>query len=117
MRDHKLSSLGNLLGGALSRYGIGERVVAAQIVASANELLDELLPPGHRLEVQVVSFKLGELVLMCKSPTVKYVAEGMTKQLGRRLEERFPDQTFKKIVCIFKPFKATDDEWYNTEAV
>lgn len=116
MRDHKLSSLGNLLGGALSRHGIGERVQAAQIVASANELLSELM--GRQAEeVRAISYKLAELVLACKTPTARYAAEGLTKTLGRKLEERYPSQTFKKITCRLKTGIATDDEWYNTDTV
>jgi hypothetical protein len=113
MRDHKLSSLGNLLGGALSRHGIGERVIAAQIVASANELLGQMLTPEQRGEVQAMSYKASELLLICKTPTARYTAEGLAKSLGRKLEEEFPTQTFKKIACMFKPGKANDDEWYN----
>ncbi|MDQ5952642.1 MAG: hypothetical protein QG626_771 [Patescibacteria group bacterium] len=112
MRDHKLSSLGNLLGGALSRHGIGERVQAAQIVAKANDLLREAM--GKQAdEVQAVSFKLSELVLACKTPTARYAAEGQVRNLARRLEEAFPTQTFKKIVCRLKSGVANDDEWYN----
>lgn len=117
MRENKLSSLGNLLGGALSRHGIGERVVAAQIVAGANELLRELLTPEQRGEVQAVSFKDDELLLACKTPTARYAAEGFAKTLGRKLEEKFPNQTFRKVVCVFKTGKANDDEWYNGSTV
>ncbi|MEK7183301.1 MAG: hypothetical protein AAB776_01560 [Patescibacteria group bacterium] len=113
MRDHKLNSLGNLLGGALSRHGIGERVIAAQIVATANELLVGMLTYEQRDEVQAVSFKSSELLLVCKTPTARYAAEGLAKSLGRKLEEDYPSQTFKKIVCVFKSGKASDDEWYN----
>jgi len=117
MRNHKLNSLGNLLGGALSRHGIGERVVAAQIVASANELLATLLTPDQNREVQAVSFKASELLLVCKTPTARYAAEGLAKSLGRKLEEEYPSQTFRKIVCVFKSGKANDDEWYNGATV
>ena len=113
MRDYKLNSLGNLLGGALSRHGIGERVIAAQIVASANELLTDMLAPGPRSEVQAISYKNAELLIVCKTPTARYAAEGLIKSLGRQLEVEFPSQTFKKIICLFKPLKANDDEWYN----
>ena len=117
MRDHKLSSLGNLLGNALARHGIGERVVAAQIVASANELLKGLLTRDQVGEVQAVSFKNSELLLVCKTPTARYAAEGLTKALARKLEEGYPDQTFRKIACVFKAGKANDDEWYNGTTV
>ena len=117
MRDNNLSSLGNLLGGALARHGIGERVIAAQIVASANELLHEMLTQDQRGEVQAVSFKSDELLLACKTPTARYAAEGLAKTLGRKLEEKYPNQTFKKIVCVFKSGKVSDDEWYNGATV
>ena len=116
MRDHKLNSLGNLLGGTLSRYGIGERVQAAQIVASANELLGGLM--GKQAEdIKAMSYKDSELVLACKSPTARYAAEGLTKKLGRQLEERYPSQTFSKITCRLKTGSDTDDEWYNGATV
>ena len=117
MRDHKLSSLGNLLGGALSRHGIGERVIAAQIVASANELLAGMLTAEQKTEVQAISFKGSELLLVCKTPTARYAAEGLARQLGRKLEEEYPSQTFRKVVCVFKSGKANDDEWYNGATV
>jgi hypothetical protein len=117
MRNHKLNSLSNLLSGALSRHGIGERVIAAQIVASANELLGEMMTPTQRGEVQVVSFKGSELLIACKTPTARYAAEGLTKALGRKLEQEYPSQTFRKIVCLFKSGKANDDEWYNSATV
>lgn len=113
MRDHKLSSLSNLLGGTLSRYGIGERVVAAQIVSTANELLVELM--GRQAEdIHVLSYKDGQLEIACKSPTARYAAEGMTKTLARKLEERYPNQTFRTVDCRLKTGAASDDEWYNS---
>lgn len=117
MRDYKLSALGNLLGGALSRHGIADRVVAAQIVASANELLTTMFTPLQRAEIQAISYKASELVLACKTPTARYAAEGMARALGRKLEEHYPDQTFRKITCVFKSLQANDDEWYNSGAV
>ena len=117
MADKKLSSLGNLLGGALARHGIGERVVAAQIVSSTNELLKELLTRDQWGEVQAVSYRNSELLLACKTPTARYAAEGLAKALGRKLEEKYPNQTFRKIVCVFKAGKAGDDEWYNGATV
>lgn len=117
LRDSKPSSLGNLLQGALSRHGIGERVLAAQIVAKANELLAEFLTPVQRGEVQAVSFRANELLLACKTPTARYAAEGLTKRLGRKLEEIYPNQTFRKITCVFKNASTNDDEWYNGATV
>jgi hypothetical protein len=113
MRDHKLSSLGNLLGGALSRHGIGERVMAAQIVATANELIAGLLPAGEQRAVRVTSYKNGELTVACKTPAARYVIEGQSKAICRRLEEKYPNQTFKILQCRLKPSEASDEEWYN----
>jgi hypothetical protein len=113
MRDHKLSSLGNLLGGALSRHGIGERVVAAQIVTSANELLRTFMPATEHLAVRVTSFRGGELRVACKTPAARYVVEGIAKNLCRRLEEEYPNQTFKGVQCRLQPSQANDEEWYN----
>jgi hypothetical protein len=101
----------------LARHGIGERVVAAQIVASANELLSQMLTPEQRGEVQAVSFKGSELLLACKTPAARYMAEGMAKTLGRKLEEEYPNQTFRKVVCVFRNQRANDDEWYNGATV
>lgn len=115
MRDHKLSSLGNLLGGALSRHGIGERVLAAQIVATANELLAELLPALERGSSQVISYKQQELIVACRTPTARYAVEGLARALGRKLEEVYPAQSFKKIRAVLRSGKPSEDEWYNTE--
>lgn len=117
MRDNKLSSLGNLLGGALARHGIGERVMAAQIVSSANDVLADLLTPDQRGEVEAVSYRSSELLLACKTPAARYAAEGLAKALSKKLEEEFPNQTFRKVTCVFKTGRASDDEWYNGTTV
>lgn len=116
MYDRKLSSLSHLLGGSLTRYGISERVLAARIVTRANELLQEFM--GRQADdVRVLSFKDQELILACGNATARYAAEGLAKKLARRLEEQFPDQTFKKISCRLNTRLTSDDEWYNGTAV
>ncbi len=117
MRDHKLSPLGQLLGGSLARYGIGERVTAAQIVTSANKLLQEILTADQAREVVAVSFKSSELCLACKTPTARFAAEGLAKTLSHKLEELYPEQTISRIICVFRTPKATEDEWYNDMSV
>ncbi len=117
MREYKLSSLSHLLGGSLARHGIGDRVLSAQIVASANQLLTELLHSDQRGEVQAVSYKASELLLACKTPTARYAAEGLIKIIARKLEEKYPDQTFRKVICVFRNGKANDDEWYNSASL
>lgn len=116
MYDRKLSSLNNLLDGTLSRYGIGGRVLAAQIVTSANDILAELMGQQAN-DVRVQSFKDHELIIGCKNATARYAAEGLTKRLARKLEEKFPDQTFTKISCRLDTRSTSDDEWYNGMAV
>lgn len=113
MREHKLSSLGNLLGGALSRHGIGERVAAAQIVASAKQLVAAWLPGVASDEIRVVSYKHGELQLTCKSPAARHAVEGLAKKLCRQLEADYPDQTFKAVSCRLGVGQANDEQWYN----
>lgn len=113
MQKKGLASLGNLLTGALARHGIGERVTAAQVVAQANELLANLLVPEQRGEIAVVSYKQSELLVACKTPAARYVAEGLAKILTRKLEERFPDQYIKRVQCVFRTGASNDDEWYN----
>jgi hypothetical protein len=113
MQKKGLASLGNLLTGALARHGIGERVTAAQVVAYANELLPSLLATQQRGEITVLSYKQSELLVACKTPAARYVAEGLAKNLTRKLEERFPDQYIKHVQCVFRSSTANDDEWYN----
>lgn len=111
-----LSSLGNLLEGALSRHGIGIQVVAAQIVSQANELLFELLPEQARAEVRTESYRTNELVIACKNAPARYVTEKIEEQLMKRLEERFPRLTLKTVTYRLKPH-LFEDGWYNSHTV
>ncbi len=117
MPEKKLAALGNLLGGALVRHGIQHRIEAAQIVATTNELLRDLLRADQQVEIQAVSFKDSELLLACKTPSARYAAEGLTNILTQSLESRYPGQTIRRIHCVFRTGKASDDEWYNGASI
>lgn len=111
-----LSSLGNLLEGALSRHGIGIQVVAAQVVSHANDLLIELLPEHARADVRVESYRSNELILACKNAPARYAAEKVEEQLTLKLEEKFPRLTLKSVLYRLKPH-IFEDGWYNSHTV
>ncbi len=111
-----LSSLGNLLEGALSRHGIGIQVVSAQIVSRANDLLHELLPEHARADVRTESYRTNELVIACKNAPARYATEKIEEHLTRRLEEHFPRLTLKSVVYRLKPH-VFEDGWYNSQTV
>ncbi len=113
MPKDNLSSLGSLMGGSLARHGIMGRVMAAQIVTTTNALLDELIPPAARGDVQAISYKNQELLIACKTAPARYLLQGLSKTIGSRLEQTYPSQTIKTIACKLRPVGTDEQEWYN----
>jgi len=93
----------SLMTGALKRHGIGVQVQAAMIVKQANELLDELIRPEHRVDVRVVSYKQAELHVACRHAQARYMVDGVQDRIQTHIEEQFPSVTITRLYCRIDP--------------
>ncbi len=93
----------NLLASFTKRHGITKKLLAHDILAGATAELGLLLG-GTPLErdVLVVSYAEGLLTFACKHPAARFDMEAFAPALCKRLEERFPAQTFTSR-CVVRP--------------
>ncbi len=104
-------SAASLLSGMLARYGIAPQVLAARVVARANELLLELIGSEQIEDAKVLSFVDHVLVVACRHPAARFALGVHGDDLARKLEQVFPDIQIHTVRFDLKP-----DEWSKREA-
>jgi hypothetical protein len=95
-----LTSITNMLQGALKRHGVAAQVTAAIIVDRANEVLDDLLGPSPiRSDVQAISVQNGTIVIGCKNAAASYDIDGMQKEIMARINAAVPEADIHAIIA------------------
>lgn len=95
-----LTSITNMLQGALKRHGVSAQVTAAIIVDRANEVLDDLLGNSPmRNDVQVISVQNGTIVIGCKNAAASYDIDGMQKEIMARVNHEVPEADIRAITA------------------
>jgi hypothetical protein len=103
-----MDSFNNLIGKTLSRHNISRSVTAAMIVKKAEMILNKMLPPHAKKDIEIRSLLHDQLRVACLNAPAKALMTRMKTPLLDELKREFPSATIVEIFCFIDPNSQQD---------
>ncbi len=89
-----ITSVGDLLEGAIRRHGVEEVVLSARVLEEADRVIEQLLGHEQAGYITPKAFSGGELRLAARVPAAAVEMRLRESELLERLRQKFPNVRF-----------------------